>query len=48
MIVAARSTFGVDAFSHTCTAPAPITVVFAARGLVVKLTALPSGGAAQW
>src|SRR3954452_19057071 len=44
VIVAWRSTFGFDARTQTCSAPAPMTVVFALRGLVRYETALPAGG----
>src|SRR3954471_6892667 len=44
VIVAWRSTVGFDARTQTCTAPAPITVVFALSGLDTYETALPAGG----
>src|SRR3954471_7105855 len=42
--VACRSTFGFEARTQTCTAPAPITVVFALSGFVRYDTPLPAGG----
>src|SRR6185312_7336924 len=47
VIVAWRSTFGVDERTHAFTAPAPITVVLAVSGLVTYDAALPAGGWTQ-
>src|SRR4051812_45781751 len=44
LIVAWRSTLGLDERIQTCAAPAPSTVVFALSGLVRYDTALPAGG----
>src|SRR3954463_867068 len=43
VIVAWRSTLGVDERTHACTAPAPTTVVLPVRGAVRYDTALPGG-----
>src|SRR4051794_24925978 len=44
VIVAWRSTVGFDARTQTCTAPAPITVVFALSGPDTYEPARPAGG----
>src|SRR5438132_13229313 len=43
-----RSTSRVDDFTHTCTAPAPMTEVFAAIGAEVYETAEPGGLCSQF
>src|SRR4051794_30913796 len=43
LIVACRSTSGVDDFTHRSTAPAPMTVVFAASGADTYETEVPAG-----
>src|SRR5437763_1540947 len=48
LIVAWRSTFGVEERTHTCTAPAPITVVLAPSRLVKYERALPAGFCVHW
>src|SRR3954454_13655677 len=48
LIVACRSTSGVDDFRHTCTAPPPIAVAFPVSGADTYETPLPSGGCCQF
>src|SRR3712207_6403174 len=43
LMVAWRSTFGLDDRTHACTAPAPSTVVSSASGSVTYEAALPAG-----
>src|SRR5437763_13203297 len=47
-MVAWRSTFGVGALTHRCTAPAPITVVLLASGALTYDTAVPAGFWRHW
>src|ERR1051325_859860 len=48
LIVACRSTSGVDDRTHTVTAPLPTTVVLAVSGDVTYDTALPAGYCCQF
>src|SRR4051794_37923361 len=47
LIVACRSTSGVDDLTHRSTAPLPTTVVSAARGAETYETAVPDGFCSQ-
>jgi hypothetical protein len=47
VIVAWRSTLGVEERTHACTAPAPITVVLLLSGPVTYDAALSAGGGRQ-
>src|SRR5512142_741203 len=48
LIVAWRSTSGVDDRTHRSTAPLPTTVVFAVSGAVTYETAVPDGDCCQF
>jgi hypothetical protein len=43
VMIACRSTLGVEERTHTCTAPAPMMAVLVRSGAVMYVTAVPAG-----